>query len=146
MNNWLISASVGAILLLVGLVMMRSHTRSWRQQNLDTTLDEFDRQHYYARYRRRLQTSAMIALVGILIAVGDSPLIPWRNFQRAFAVYWVVVLMFTLWIVLLAIGDLSSSRAHSQVALARVRKKQRDLESQVEQIKRRGSNGHPHRN
>ncbi len=142
----MISACVGATLCLVGLIMMRAHVRSWRIQKRDTTLDDFDRQHYQARFRRRLQTSGMIALVGVLIACGDSPLIPWQNFQRAFAIYWLVVLMLTLWIALLAIGDLSSNRAYSRVALARVRQKQRDLEAQVAQIKRRGSNGQPHRN
>ena len=142
MDDWIIAATVGSGLFLVGLTMIRAHAKAWNQQKHDTSLDEPDRLHYHQRFRRRIQTSGLIALLGILIAIGDSPLI-WGLGPQVSTYYWLAVLALTGWVVLIALGDLGSSRAHTRIALSRVRQKQRELEAQVARIKARRSNGRP---
>ena len=122
--------------------MLRSHVLAWRRQKNDSTLDDFDRQHYYRRYRRRMQTSGCILLLGFLIPLGDLPVL-WQRGLLASTIYWSAVLLLTAWIIVVALGDLASTRAHSKVAMGRVRRKQRELEAQLAEIKNRRSNGHP---
>ena len=142
MQQWLIAPLVGGGLLLAGLAMMRSHVRSWRHHRHDESIDDADRRYYHTRYRRRMRTSALIAILGVLLAAGDA-FIP-ANAPRLFAAYWIGVLMLAAWVVLMGLGDMASTGAHSRVALARVRQKQRELEEQVARIKARNSNGQHH--
>ncbi len=119
---------------------MRSHIREWRKEKNDSTSDPQDLHHYYARYRRRMQTSGMLVLLGLLI-----PLMDWLLDQRQVVPATLVgFLVFALigWIFLLAFGDMLSTRTHSHVALAKVRQKQRELERQVAELKSRETNGH----
>lgn len=134
-NNWLIAAVVGAALLIIGLAMLRSHQTTWRLQKADPELDGDDRAHYYRRYRRRMQTSGAIAALGILIPLGDA--LVWQLGPRASTFYWVAILGLVMWIIILALGDLTSTTSHSRVALARVHRKQRELEAQAAELQRR---------
>jgi hypothetical protein len=58
-----------------------------------------------------------------------------------FGVYWLAVLLMTLWVMLLGVGDYFATRTHGHVALARLRIKQKELEREIAEIKHRGSNG-----
>jgi hypothetical protein len=145
-NEWIIAFGVGGVLFVAGLAFMVSHRRTWRQQQADDTLDEADLKHYRKRYRRRMQTSALIVLLGILIPVGDV-VIPWKDLPKVeaalwWAAYWGTVLMITLWVLLLGMGDLFSTKSYAQSTLARNYQQQRILEEQIAQIKRRETNGH----
>jgi hypothetical protein len=82
----------------------------------------------------------MIAVLGVLVAVGDQLPI-WRNRPGLFGLYWLAVLLLTFWVMLLAVGDFYSTRAHARSSLAQFQKKQRELERQIAVIKRRRSNG-----
>jgi hypothetical protein len=82
----------------------------------------------------------MLALLGVLLAVGDQLPIMKRR-PGLFGIYWIGVLLMTLWVMLLAIGDYFATRAHGRVALSRLRHKQAELEQQIAEIKRRDSNG-----
>lgn len=146
MNSWIV-LGVGASLSVFGLLLMRWHIREWRQERNDSTLDPQDLLHYHARYRRRMQTSGMLVLLGVLIPVMD-----WLIEQQARQPQqqqWVIAatlvgfLVFGLigWVFLLAFGDMLSTRTHSTVALAKVRQKQRELERQLEAFKSRETNG-----
>lgn len=138
----LIAPAVGLVLLLVGLGLMRSHVRTWESQKEDASLDEADRRHYHRRYRRRLQTSGLIVLLGVLLPAGDL-LIP-ANRPGLFATYWFCVLLLAGWVIVMGLGDLASTGAHARASLARVRQKQRELERALEEYRSRQSNGrHP---
>ncbi len=138
-NDWWVTLAVGAALVVAGLCMMAAHARAWQRQQADQRLDELDRRHYRARYRRRLQTSGMIALLGVLLPLGDAPFF-WRQGVQVATVFWLVVLAVTLWIVVLAVADLVATRTHARAALARLRSKQRALESRAAELRKR-SNG-----
>ena len=139
MNEWIVPTA-GGLLVLVGLGLVAAHVRSWRQQKRDPDLAESDRLYLYARVRRRVQTSGMIALLGVLLGVGDQ-LPNWQNRPGLFGFYWLGVLLLTGWVMLLALGDFFSTRSHARSSLADIRHKQRELERQVAEFKRRGSNG-----
>src|SRR5688500_10895763 len=70
MNSWIV-LGVGASLVVIGLLFMRWHIREWRQEKNDSTTDPQDLHHYHARYRRRMQTSGMLVVVGLLIPLMD---------------------------------------------------------------------------
>jgi len=139
-DDWYAAAAVGVGLVLTGLAMMFGHWRSWQQQKSDESFDELDQRHYYARFQRRMQTSGLIVLLGILIPIGDSPLLCQQG-PLVSTCYWIAILFIPMWIVLLAMGDWSSTKAHSKIALARDQQMQRELEAQLSQIRSRRSNG-----
>lgn len=141
MDNWQVGAAVGGILVLFGLTLIRTHVVNWRRIKNDPHLPDRDRHYYYRRYRRRMQTSGLLAVIGVLIPVGDS-LIPWQNFPGLFLAYWGGIVLLALWMILLALGDYTSTRVHSQAELDRIRQKQAALEAQVARMKRHGANGH----
>ena len=140
-EKWWISAIVGAIVFLIGLALLRWNVKFWRQAKDDSALEDVDRQHFYRRYRRRMQMSAMLMIVGLLVGVGEL-LGDWRKHPGPFAVYWGGVLLLLLWVVLLGFADMLSTAAHSRIALAELRYKQRALEQRLAEFKqRRVSNG-----
>jgi len=144
MPIWIPMTITGTSLLVLGVLMMRSHVRTWRRHQSDQSLDERERQHFRSQFRRRMQTSAIIALLGVLLFVGDVVLplvLDEKDFVGTFGVYYIVVLLLTLWIFVLAWGDVAAIRVHSQTALARNRRKQRELEEQLTELKRRRANG-----
>lgn len=119
----------GGLLALAGGVAMWLHARAWRRQQ-DEDLEEPDRVHYRGRYRRRMQVSGLIALVGLMIGLGDA-LVPWQKVPTLFAIYWLAVILFATWILVLGLADMFATRAHTQAALARIRSQQRVLERQL---------------
>ena len=91
MNEWIVPTA-GGILVLVGLALVRAHVRSWKRQTNDPELSDADFSHLSARYRRRLQASGMISVLGVLLAVGYQ-LPNWKNRPGLFGLYWLVVLL-----------------------------------------------------
>src|SRR5690554_5158092 len=102
-------------------MLLRAHYRTWQAQKQDSKLDDLDRRHYYARYRRRMQTSGMLALLGLLLPIGDA-FIP-ADAPGVFGIYWIAVLLLTFWVVLLGLGDMVSTTAYSKASMARIRRK-----------------------
>lgn len=142
MHDAAISISVGVVLVALGVWLLRWHVRTWRGQREDDTLSERERRHYRGQFRRRMQISGMLVLIGVLIPVGDL-LIPWQKFPRVFALYWGVVLLILAWIMLLAALDWLSSRMNARAARAALfslQRKQRELEEEAARL-RRNSNG-----
>jgi len=140
----LVSASAGAALVIIGSLMIRAHRRAWSDQKNDPDLPDADRIYFHRRYRRRMQTSSMMVVVGILLGLGGA-VIPWQNFRPlVWTAYWWGVLLLTFWMVLQALGDLFSTRVRAQATLEEVRRKRHELERQIEQYKSRRSNGKHH--
>lgn len=145
MNEWIVSTSVGITLIMLGTFLLRSHARTWQSQKNDPELEDVDRIHYHKRFRRRSQASGIIALLGLLIPAGDillPMLLPQNQFLALFAVlFWGAVLLLTLWVIILGFADMLSTSAHARVALNRVQRKQRELQQQLAEIRRRSANG-----
>jgi hypothetical protein len=139
-NEYFVAAAVGGTLLLVGGLFLRWNVREWRAAKQDGGLSDRDRLHYHRRFRRRVQTSAMLILLGVLLPVTmwvlDSGAAP----AVKTAVFLAVVLL-TGWLILLALADMAATRAHSRSALTEIRARQRELERRLAELKNRSSNG-----
>lgn len=63
-------------LILIGLsgVLLDSHRRAWRAAQQDATKSERERRFALAQYRRRMQASGIIGVLGAAIGIG--PLVP----------------------------------------------------------------------
>jgi hypothetical protein len=139
--NQFLAVAVGIGVFAIGVAFLIAHVRSWRLQRHDPALSQADLERYYRRYRRRMQTSGMIAALGVLLAVGDQlPILQRRPLLAG--LYWTAVLALVGWVTLLGMADLLATRAHSRIALSEVRQKQRELENQIEEIRRSRANGH----
>jgi hypothetical protein len=103
------------------LGLMVWHVRSLRQCESEA-LQPADRNFRRRQFRRRMQASAMLGLLGL--ALMAAPLISHRERPLGFLIYWMAVLAWLGWIVLLALGDAWSSQQHirrqSRVELDRI--------------------------
>ncbi len=143
MDFW-VTVCVGLGLILLGAFFMRGHIVEWQREKNDPTLDPVDQKHYQVRYRRRMQTSGMIILLGIVIPLGDWLLV--KKFVVTATIIYFMVFGLIGWILLMAFGDMVSTKAHSQIALAKVRKKQRELAQEAADLRNQqnGNNRQSH--
>ncbi|MBI1309724.1 hypothetical protein GC176_00340 [bacterium] len=146
-NNWLPAVVFGGGLVVLGIGMMIGHSRSWKRQQADASVDDLDRIHYANRFRRRMQTSALIAIVGALLAVGD--IFIWRFGPAVSTVFWLLILLLVCWVALLGVGDMTAIQSHSRNRLADLEAQRHVLEQELEAIRARSGarpvNGERHR-
>ena len=97
-------------LALLGLsgALIDSHRRSWREVLQKPDLPERAKRFARTQYRRRLQASGMIGLIGALVAVW--PIVPRLPGPMMF--YASALLAGCSWIMLLAVLDLFATRHH----------------------------------
>lgn len=141
MNNPWPALAVAVALVAIGIGLMSWHVRGWRRQQSDPTLEEHDRDYYRRRYRRRMQIATILAVLGVLIGLGDALLPFQKRHPIPTSLYWIGVLLLTGWLMLLGFADMWSTAAYSRAALARVRLKRRELERQVVEFKHRNPDG-----
>jgi hypothetical protein len=96
-----------ALLGLSGL-LIDSHRRSWRLADAASDFSAQARRFGLSQYRRRMQASSMIGLIGLAIGIG--PLVPKRPGPMAF--YLATLLAACAWIMLLALLDVLATRQH----------------------------------
>ena len=141
-NSEIISVAVGGGLVLFGGVLLRIHFAAWKQHQADPGSDENDLRYYRSQLRRRVQTSGLIILLGLMIPTGDNIFIPWERFPKSFTLYWIAVLLLAAWIITLAMSDWVSSRFHARAArssLIELMRKQQELEEEVMRLRREHS-------
>ncbi|QDT52926.1 hypothetical protein Pan44_09390 [Caulifigura coniformis] len=133
--HWTPSFLVCAGLVTIGVFMIRSHLRTWARRQTEGITDQADLLHYHGQFRRRVQTSALMAFIGVLIFVGD--LISEQIGPRWFGFYWIIVLSMVGYLVVLAILDGLATASHTRAALARLRAQRRQLERHAAELKER---------
>ncbi len=102
----LIHSLFAVALVLIGGVLVGLHLRSWRSaRERDLEGEEFEFAH--GQYRRRMQTSAMVSLVGVLIFIGQ-----WVSGGVLVLFFWLAVVLIVVWIMLLAMADVMATRVH----------------------------------
>jgi hypothetical protein len=115
--KFLPSVLFSLLLLLVSGVLMLTHWRSWnafRQQEQPQSEFDFRRR----QFRRRMQASGMIGIVGITLFIGVAfflgreSLIPWFEDPVVIFVYWAAVVLITVWMVLMALVDIWASQRY----------------------------------
>ena len=138
----MLTAIFGGGLAVVGLSMMAWHHKSWKKQREEPGFNQWDLTRLKTRCRRRMQTSGMIAVLGVMLAIGDALI--WSQGPLVATVYWIVVIAMGGWLLLLGVGDLLTVRVDSKLArdeLQRIGQKRAKLETELEEMRRRGSNG-----
>ncbi len=129
----LISLSVGGCVMAFGLLMMCSHRAAWARQKQEFAGDPVELRHHRARFRRRLQTSGLVGLIGLFIPIGDA--IVWRQGPILSLMFWGAIACLCFWIALLGVGDYMTTKAHSRAALARLKAHQIELMDQLERLR-----------
>lgn len=135
--DWVPAAAVGAGLVLLGGWFIGLHLRTYRRERSRESADAAERAYYQRQFRRRMQASGLIMVIGVLLPIGDS-VIPWPAGQGgliAWAMYWLFVLGLTGWVMLLAVGDLAATRTHAQTAFNRLQQKQRALQAEADRLR-----------
>ncbi|HID78528.1 MAG TPA: hypothetical protein EYP56_21370 [Planctomycetaceae bacterium] len=100
------------VLLGFATALLVAHVRAW--QRVRCRADQLGvRELAFRRsqFRRRMQTSAMLAVLAIGLLVGrwiqSPPVAP-----LIFLIYWMVVLLLVIWMGLLAVADIASTKHH----------------------------------
>jgi hypothetical protein len=76
-------------LILIGLsgLLLDSHRRAWRAAELDAKLSDRERRYSLSQYRRRMQASGIIGLIGA--AIGVRPLVPREPWPMALYLFFL---------------------------------------------------------
>ena len=88
-------------MVVVGVLMMAWHRKSWTLQQDDPGFNQWDLKRLKSRYRRRMQTSGMIAVMGVMLGVGD--VLIWQQGPVVATVYWIGVIALGGWLLLLGL-------------------------------------------
>lgn len=97
-----------AIVVLSGF-LMAWHVRQWRvEQAGDQNAD--DHRYQRGRFRRRMQSSAMLCLAGVAMVVGQ--LIRAKEQPSLYVFFWWGVAILVLWVMALALADILATRQH----------------------------------
>ncbi|HEV7224687.1 MAG TPA: hypothetical protein VGN42_18395 [Pirellulales bacterium] len=129
----------GAVILLA-VALLVSHWRTWRSTGLHSA-SESERSYQRRRFRRRMQTSAMLALVGVALIVGQ--LIPAATRPSLFVFFWTGVVLLLFWVVLLALADAAATRNHARRLLSERTAERSRLEEELVRLKRRKNDDSP---
>lgn len=143
MNDIKASLAFGAGLILLGLWLIRWHRQTWKENDRAEAPDDRSRRHYRTQFRRRVQISGLLVLLGVMIPLGDWLMVQRKN-PQTIAIFWMMVLAITFWIMLLALVDWLLTRMHvraTRAALSGLARQQRELEAEVDRLRKSQSNG-----
>ena len=131
----------GGFLLACAIVMGVFVRRARRALDEDLEHDDSTRILANGQFRRRIQISVMLGMIGILIPLGDQ--LDQLFIRRPFLFFvWVgCVFILVIWMVLMALGDWLSTFAFSAVARTHLRHERRELEEEIRRY-RASKNGH----
>ncbi len=142
MTAWLLSGFLVAC--AAGLIGW--HLRSWRAAQR-ATLDAPERDYHRRQFRRRMQTSVMLALVGASLPVGQwimeraRVLGPDTIWPRVGVFFWGGVLLLLAWVGVLALGDMWATKFYYGRLRDRYRIEQTKLEAELRRLQRNRGNG-----
>lgn len=167
LEQWL-SIAFGAGLVVTAAVLLVRERANWvrlqteppfagageppsRESSVDGSenLSATERLLDLSRSRRRMQVAALLGLIGLMIALGDSGLIAWERHLVAFVWYWLAVVVLTLWMALLACADLMINRLLARSArgsLARLEEKRNELLAAADRLREHREGRRPNSN
>jgi hypothetical protein len=104
---YFLSVLVALVLCGSSAGLIAGHIRAWRRLQ-GAEIDQGERHFRRRQYRRRMQTSAMLGVLGVAIFVGQLLMI-WVASQVLLVVYWSGVLLLLLWVAVLALADMAAT-------------------------------------
>ncbi len=149
-SPWVFVVPGALILMSVSLVWWHFH--QWERFRHELT-EPRDKDYYRRRLRRRVQTSGMVGVLGVVMILGL--LVPGHQFPWLYVFIWIGALLLLAWIVLLALADwVASYQYHTQlrndllvnraVLEAQVRRARQELEKHRSQGPHNGSPPNSH--
>ncbi|HZL90780.1 MAG TPA: hypothetical protein VFB96_20600 [Pirellulaceae bacterium] len=117
-------------LLAISAGLIAWHVLAWRRADHGGLADA-DYRFYRHQFRRRLQSSALVGLVGVLSLVDL-----WIQDVTARVVLWCFILLIVLWALLLAGADWLASRLHFDKLLSASAVEHALLKREIEKIRR----------
>lgn len=136
METTYVFIGVGAVVWLFGIAMVAWHVRQRRRALNDNSLPETELKFLDQQYRRRMQTSALTITLGALIAMCDY-LPQFRSSPGFAAGYVATLLLLSMWLVLLALGDAFASRIHMRQSFRRNRLTRQALQDAIDELRRK---------
>jgi len=133
------SAFVSLLLLAAAAGLMTSHARTWRSAR-EEPLEPGELEFCRRQFRRRMQTSAMLGLLGVAIFVGQV-LTLWIVSRLFVALYLAGILALLGWVVLLALADILATKYHFGRLRDNYKIEQAKLQAEVRRIRAREGNG-----
>lgn len=125
---------VGALVWFFGIGMISSHVYRRRLYLNDAEIHPTELKFLEQQYRRRMQTSALTITLGALISMCDY--LPQFKTSPGFAAAYVVgLLLISMWLVLLALGDAVASRVHMSQSLRKNRLTRQALQAAIDEVR-----------
>jgi len=135
------SASIALLVLLATAGLISSHLRTWRLVQRNAAQLEPNELDYRSRqFRRRMQTSVMLGLVGIGVLAGRL-LIVFRAPPMVVLIFWIGVVVLVVWLALLAVADMISTRFYFGRLRHDYLVTEARLQAELRRLKRSGGNG-----
>jgi fatty acid desaturase len=131
---------VSLLLLACAGALIVAHVRTWRHAiGCAPTREEFD--YRRRQFRRRMQTSAMMAVLALALFVGQL-LTDMVESQWFAIVYWLAVLIVVGWVGLLAFADVLATKFHYDRIRHGYIVERAKLEAELRRIQSAQGNGH----
>lgn len=137
--DWWSSILVCVISLTSAAGLMVWHTMAWRGHQTEQ-LDDRELQFRGGQHRRRMQTSAMLGILGVAILVGQW-LTVWAESRLFAVIYWGCVLLLLLWMALLAVADIVATQHHFSRMRTDVLIERARLQAEIHRIQAAETNG-----
>ncbi|MDB5340495.1 MAG: hypothetical protein JWN70_6114 [Planctomycetaceae bacterium] len=119
---------------LFGVLMMWRHRSQWQKQQADPQIEVGEKRFLHGRYRLRMQSSALTAILGLMLNASNEHLVNWQQ-PGPFFVYVCVMLGLAIWIIILAFAEFMAAQVVQRSALARLREHQRQLEQSIVEMR-----------
>ena len=136
MGTGYIFIGVGALVWCFGIANISWHVYRRRRFLSDADVSATELKFLEQQYRRRMQTSALTITLGALISMCDY--LPQFRTSPGFAAAYVMgLLLLSMWLVLLALGDAVASRIHMGQSLRRNRQTRQALQEAIEELRQK---------
>lgn len=126
---------VGAAVWIFGITMVAWHIHRRRRATNDAGVSPSELKFLERQYRRRMQTSALTITLGALISMCDY-LPQFRKSPGFAALYVLGLLLLSMWLILLAVGDAVASRIHMSQTLRKNRQTRQALQQTIDELRK----------
>jgi hypothetical protein len=127
----MLTIALSATLLAASAGLLAWHVKTWREAD-HGGLGEQERTFHARRFRRRLQASAMLGIIGLLL-LGEL----WLKDPRTMLFYWSGVLLLVVWLLLLAASDWLASRLHFRAQLTTLQQERTRLQADLKRLRQK---------
>lgn len=108
MSDFLSYTLFSAVVVAAAVAMIVWHVRAWRSARR-RKLERGERDYRRRQFRRRMQASAMLGILGLMVFAGGVMMI-YRVRPLALTYYWLAVMVVLAWLALLALADMLATK------------------------------------